>query len=371
MLINARVTIPSPNNFDLIRLLAASQVLLIHVNDHLRVAVPSLITFFPGVPIFFIISGFLVTASLDRCTGLRTYAIYRALRIYPGLWLMTLATIGLLWALGHLNSSTNLMKFALYAIGQTTVFQFVSGGLGLFRSFGTGGVNGVLWTIATELQFYALLPLLFALAGPPGRRRVITLVSAFSASVFCYAWLLPLFLSRADAAGKAGFARYAIVLTYTSVLPHLFGFLIGTAFYLGFNRLRPVVEGRALLWAAAYAAFVFIVGEWLGIAGWALEQNVALMLSERVLLALFIFALAFSIPRLSDRVLQGNDISYGVYIYQMLVINAVIDWGWVNSWRSAVAACGMTCVLALLSWRLIEHPVLSLKHQLAHGGRAQ
>ena len=61
------------NNFDLIRLCAATQVIILHAADHLRLfqvsgtvgAIVSVIGFFPGVPTFFFISGFLISKSWE------------------------------------------------------------------------------------------------------------------------------------------------------------------------------------------------------------------------------------------------------------------------------------------------------------------
>ena len=55
------------NNFDLIRLFAALQVLLGHGINHLQILgydeILDVISFFPGVMVFFVISGFLITRS--------------------------------------------------------------------------------------------------------------------------------------------------------------------------------------------------------------------------------------------------------------------------------------------------------------------
>src|SRR5689334_19790981 len=85
-----------PNNFDLLRILAATQVLVVHSARHLGLAKPPwwwLLEAFPGVPIFFAISGFLIAASYERSSTLRNYARNRFLRICPGLWCCVLATI--------------------------------------------------------------------------------------------------------------------------------------------------------------------------------------------------------------------------------------------------------------------------------------
>ena len=77
------------NNFDLIRLAAASQVMLLHGITHLEVDAPLLeqfVAYFPGVPAFFLISGFLISASWERNSDLRIFTANRALRIFPALW---------------------------------------------------------------------------------------------------------------------------------------------------------------------------------------------------------------------------------------------------------------------------------------------
>lgn len=56
------------NNFDLIRLFAALQVLLGHGINHLQILgydeILDVISFFPGVMVFFVISGFLITVHI-------------------------------------------------------------------------------------------------------------------------------------------------------------------------------------------------------------------------------------------------------------------------------------------------------------------
>ena len=89
-----------PNNFDLLRLFAASQVAYLHISRNLEIQLTGLplalkycLEYFPGVPIFFVISGFLISISFDRNPDLRAYTINRILRIYPALWISTLVTL--------------------------------------------------------------------------------------------------------------------------------------------------------------------------------------------------------------------------------------------------------------------------------------
>src|ERR1700761_5429148 len=80
----------SANNFDLLRIIAAIQVLILHcimfLNLPHQVWVVNCIKLFPGVPMFFVMSGFLISASYERNSDLKNYFTNRCLRILPGLW---------------------------------------------------------------------------------------------------------------------------------------------------------------------------------------------------------------------------------------------------------------------------------------------
>ena len=359
------IAIGRDNNFDLIRLLAASQVVLVHLHDHLHLPLPQVIDFFPGVWVFFIVSGFLVTASLARCSSLREYLRNRVLRIYPALWAMTAVTVVLLALFGQLNSATPVPKFLAYVIGQATIVQLVDGGLGMFRGFGTGGVNGVLWTIATELQYYAALPLMLWIAGTTATRRTTVLSILFCVSVLIYQLMLPLSLQTVGAPPDA--AKYLVVIVYTSIATHLFGFLFGVFFYLGLPQLIRFVRGKFVYWLAGYAAFVLVIYGVFGLVGWDLERNTAAMLCERLLLTGLVFSFAFSLPGLAETLLRRNDISYGVYIYHMLVINILVQFGLTGLWRYGVLCALAVAAISFASWRLVEKPALSIKRRPAGG----
>ncbi len=72
------------NNFDFIRLLAAMQVAVSHANGHLEseLSIP-LLSYFPGVPIFFLVSGFLISLSYERSGSISVYALNRVLTCTP------------------------------------------------------------------------------------------------------------------------------------------------------------------------------------------------------------------------------------------------------------------------------------------------
>lgn len=91
------------NGFDLIRYWAAISVMLGHfawraqafTNTPIKAmdTMVSIMHFFPGVVLLFAISGFLVTASLERSKSKKEYMLKRVVRLYPELWVCTIVNL--------------------------------------------------------------------------------------------------------------------------------------------------------------------------------------------------------------------------------------------------------------------------------------
>lgn len=219
----AAKTIPQfgVNNFDLLRILAATQVLYFHASTYLKVPIAAWAIPFenlPGVPIFFVISGYLVSASYERSGDLVTYFRNRFLRIYPGLWCCLSVTIIIL----------SVFKYSLLRPEAAQWFILQLGGFiytpRFLSSFGFGSYNGSLWTIPVELQFYVFLPLVYALS-PSGKHKNIVIWSMFV--VFSTIYLLTLYFL--PQLGEVHETPYEKLFRYTFV-PHFFLFLAGVLF---------------------------------------------------------------------------------------------------------------------------------------------
>jgi len=121
--------IPRINNFDLIRLFAALQVVYMHSMNHLKIegAAKSIyemfMQYFPGVPIFFTVSGFLIFWAYDRNPDLKKYTVNRLLRLYPALYVCLAITIGLLVTFSSISLLSNT-SFYIWLVGQLSIFQF-------------------------------------------------------------------------------------------------------------------------------------------------------------------------------------------------------------------------------------------------------
>lgn len=349
------------NNFDLLRLLAALQVVYVHGVHHLGIpfgpigrTVNEAISLFPGVAIFFVISGFLISRSYERATGPMAYARNRFLRVYPGLWAAFAMSLVLLLVFGAIDEAfVTSPQFAAWVAAQLTVVQFFNPDA--LRGFGTGVLNGSLWTIPVELQFYAALPLLYF--GCRALRARASAVLAVVAVVSYAIWFVAV-----DRDGSPGLAQKLLQVT---LLPHLHLFLIGVLLQRHYQQVARVVEGKVMAWLAGYVGVSVAVRLLLGTSanGNPLFDGASAVAAavSAVLLAFVVVSFAFSGRGASERLLRGNDVSYGVYVYHMLVVNAFVELAWTREPWTLAAMTAVTLLLALASWRFVERPSLRLK----------
>lgn len=347
------------NNFDLLRLLAALQVVCMHSTAYLDPPsqpatefLDALLRLFHGVPIFFVISGFLISRAYQRAPSFPGYARNRALRIYPGLWLVVACGLALIGWRGYLTAAPlSDPSFYAWIAGQVSFVQFYNPPF--LRDFGVGALNGSLWTISVELQFYVAWPLL-ALArsrcGPRARSLVLPAVALVSL-------LIDL------GVGPDTRASVFTKLLSVSLPKHLYLFVIGALVQEHFESLRRFFERRFLTWLGAYLLAALVLAAMAPAAperlAWSLERVVGAFFLVGVTLSF-----AFSARGLSRRLLGRTDVSYGLYLYHMLAVNLLLEAG--GAGKTAVLQVFLlTGSCAWISWRLVERPALRLKRTSA------
>ena len=81
-----------------------------------------------------------------------------------------------------------------------------------------------------------------------------------------------------------------------------------------------------------------------------------------IVLVFLILKIAFYNPSLSDKLLKRNDISYGVYVFHMPIVNFLLYKEiFLNSVSGFLLAILATILISIISWFLIEKPSMKFK----------
>ncbi len=342
------------NNFDLLRLVAALQVVINHVIEIMQVhpdgagaALLRLTYIFPGVPVFFFISGFLISRSYESNHRLSEYFQNRVLRLYPALIVCVAFSYVLIYLSGYMRSvDADWDSWLVLFLAKISFLQFYNPDF--MRGYGDGVLNGSLWTITVELQFYLLVPLLYTLLGSidsrTGNCRLIMLIMVF------------LILNRIYTYIPSEFHEEVwYKLLRVSFMPWFYMFLVGVFVQKNFIFFYRLFAGRVLVVFAVYV----VVGYAAMKSGVPLGNNINPIIFSG--LAIFVFSFAYSLPQLSKTLLRGNDISYGVYIYHMPIINFFLYLGYGGQVSAALSVFTLTVIVAWISWIYVERKSLGLK----------
>lgn len=338
-------SVQTRNNFDLIRLFAAAQVAVSHAADWMQVPLPwlNILGYFPGVPIFFFISGYLIYqsyANIKTPDRLRIFTINRVLRLFPALYICIVFSLVLTYFSEYFSTvQISAKQWLLWLATQFSFLQFFNPDF--MRAYGTGKLNASLWTITVELQFYVLTPLIFFL-WQKYRKISILLFIVFVGLNTANSMLNP----RVSTLEK---------LFNVSFAPWIAMFAMGA--YISTNKVlqEKILRIPILVPLSLYLLTYYV----------ALEENLGTANSINflsfILLGWLVFKAAYTLPNLSESLLHKNDISYGIYIYHMPIVNFMIYKQMSGSYLYLTIAMVLTTAIALLSWRLIEKPALRLK----------
>jgi peptidoglycan/LPS O-acetylase OafA/YrhL len=347
----------SENNFDLIRLVAAVEVAIRHTIVNLSPEqfpywMKVFFAFVPGVPIFFFLSGYLISRSWERSPSGREYFRNRALRLFPALWCCVLFATAAIFASGYMSTvAWQPAKLVAWMVGQGTVFQFWTPDF--LRDFGVGAVNGSLWSISVEIQFYVVTAALYwSMRGlPPVAQTVVigglaVLFSTFNGQRVFFEDLIE---------ASTG-SWHAMKLFGVSFLPWYFMFLCGAFAQRVSGWLVPLCVQSAPVIFALYVASMLVDFHFWGLG---LGNDIPPYLVP--LMGVTVLAAAYSRPTLGHRLLRGQDMSYGMYIYHMPIVNVFIQLGKTGSAAWIVVALLLSGLCAALSWLLVERPFLRRK----------
>lgn len=321
------------NNFDLLRLLFAATVCLVHAHalsgyQSLR-WIQATLSSEIAVQAFFVVSGFLIFMSYERSSSLASFAGKRIRRIYPAYFTIIMACALSLWTVSSMDFggyfSTGWLK---YVASNLVFLNFLHQNLpGVFEGHLFDAVNGVLWTLKIEVMFYVSVPVFVWLFRRLGHLPVIAGTYVLS---LLYAWA---FTWQAQRTGSG------IYLELARQLPGQLSYFMAGAFLYYF---LPVFERRPVYFVTA-AALVFIARLYLPTT--AVEP-----------LALAILVTFFGLYGYLGNFGKYGDFSYGVYIIHFPVIQVFLHFRLFETQPAAylVLVAFTTLLGAMLMWHLVE-----------------
>lgn len=325
------------NNFDLLRLLFAGTVCLVHAHTlsgfQELSRIGDILSSEAAVKSFFVISGFLIFMSYEKSSSLASYTTKRMRRIYPAY-----VTVVLLCALCFASISSKSLGdyFSLpwlkYVLANLSFMNFLQQTLpGVFESNPMDAVNGALWTIKIEVMFYMTVPVLVVLFRKHSPLRVIVLLYCLSVG---YSQGMT---AMAERTGSGLF-----VILARQLPGQLSYFLAGAFLYYHL----PLFKRRAPIFLSAAIAVL------------ALNKCVALPLFEPF--ALGTVVIFFSLFLYVGRVGKYGDFSYGIYILHFPIIQLLLNTGRFqqNPWLFLLTVITLTLFGAVALWHLIEKKYL-------------
>ena len=353
-----------------------------------------------GVFVFFLISGYIVPASLERKGSMRTFWVSRIFRLYP-LYLLAIALAVVLYTMhvGTLRGED--------ADPATSVFSQL-----LMMSNVLAGTNlpSVVWSLSYEMVFYLLLTALF-MAGI--HRRSSRYALGFAVAAVVLGGLLPrLYLSDSLASPRLiAFGADLVVLTglafavmmrgMSRVMGAVLAAVTGLTL-LAFNggwiwpwealsilalmftgtMLYRAEQGRypwpkAIAIAVTVLALAIAAGVWHSHA-WGMSAPSELVWERRWTTSFLLAGLTFG-AGLALRHVRWPAvltwlglISYSVYLLHPLVIEVYHHLAWSHwyytLWQQVLVAIGLVVVLIAvcsLTYLLVERPMQNVGRRLA------
>jgi peptidoglycan/LPS O-acetylase OafA/YrhL len=335
------------NNFDFVRLLFASFVIITHAyplsgldgkGDWLSQITNGQIVFsYVGVKGFFVISGYLIFQSLERSKSLLDYYWKRFLRLFPALLIVLILTI-ILSPFVYENASIPYIR-------NMDVWSYIPNNLSLYKTqyyisgifennAYKGAINGSLWTIKYEFTMYVILSFLFFFKGNNNILRPIL--------IFLFGFL---------AIGYVFFFDYL----------NQFGFILGGGLLLELGSFFIAGSLLASLKIENVKHFNYLTLLRLIIIVLSLILGVFREVTIFTFPILVVYCCVKSTPFINNIGNQLGDLSYGIYIYGFPVQQTLYYYFQSDYIQLMIYGLIISSVLSYFSWHFIEIKALSYK----------
>ena len=316
---------------------------------------------FLGVELFFVLSGFLITALLlkewDRfgSISLPNFYMRRVIRLFPALVLLLIVVLwidSLVFAdvVGRETGRDALLSLA-YVMNWARAFDWV-----------TTSFLAHTWSLSIEEQFYLLWPAMLVLLC----RRCDARQIAVRLTVL--AVLIALYRASATLAGAAPLRMYNGLDTRADGL--MLGSALAAAFQGGLIDVRSKEvqqQFRRLVPVASFGlAFAVFLADWRFARTYLFLLPITVLLSSVLIGGVYVSAAGSPVRRfLESRTLVGiGRISYGLYLWHFPIYQMLGQLGWSRP-ATAIVGTPLSVLIAVLSFRYLEQPILSWKRRFA------
>ena len=299
------------NSFDVLRVIVALSIISTHLLAHIppasemmQAAMAYFNSYFYGVVSFFAISGFLIPKSIENSRSFGAFIKKRILRLYPGVWVAFFVSFACIMLLYHPQLS--LKRVVVWFGTQLTAFQVYTPSW--LRGYGNGTPNGALWTIVVELQLYVVSFVLYKkFKNFTVKQWGAAIGVATLANLLC--WLI-----------KDAVPHIIYRVIFVSFVPYLYIYLIGMFLYFYKDTVLQWLINR---WKTVLIIYtVWMTGFYLFLPRVGFYAPVHIGLT----LPVMIITVAFGLGKHRLK----YEISYGMYLYHFIVINALIQMGVTN-----------------------------------------
>lgn len=293
-------------NFDYLRLLAASTVMLTHYGYHTE----KYWNFFNthnAVCAFFCISGFLITQSYLRSTSLEEFFKKRIARIYPPIFITftTIIIFGIYFKKepSYLISASQILLFQDWSPMQSNSIYS----------------HGAFWTLVVEFQFYLILPLIIFCIQNNTKLTTISLVTIYV--IIC---LVLIKYPHALTAEQHSVVRQSVIMFF----PFFFSAICLSFLWKNLDlRKKVALTILALLLFQIQLTVTFAIG-----------------------LSILVISSANLLGHFFGKKIPIGDMSYGIYIYHFPVREIMLT----NGTYSNISAIIVVLILSFASWHLME-----------------
>lgn len=336
------------NNFDVIRLVLASFVVLVHTYDHTRLPQFALLRqYFSAdfaVKGFFIISGYLIYRSFDRNTDVYAYCLKRLARLYPAYCLIVFLCAFASFIVLHFDFPRLIDNGLIEYLACNAVFlNFLRPAIdGVVESNPIPSFNGALWTLKVEVMFYVCVPIIFLIKEDSRSKWLLWL---FVISTLFYLVL-----------------EVGVEVTNRASLHTIQKQLPGQFRYFTVGMLAALSFGKSLKLPATSLLPCLLL----------LNTSILVELVKPLLLGCLIFYFAFSFP-LKINLRKFGDISYGLYIYHSPLLQLFVGLGIftsMNPWLGFLLFLAALVTSSYLSWHFLEKRSIALISARLHSRKS-